>query len=278
MSKNRTAAIFALALLPSLIGFELNPFERRFFLKWGNSLYAQNPTKYPYKNYENRKEGIIKSRQNVAGEQLVLVAAAIENNEPAPQPEAAEYKLAFYLEDSSKLEIVVREFEKLYKMEPLRTQYPSGVRTFAWPAVIPRYYGLAIPHLFPLASVAGTDGERIVPVVLFYAAPKDTALIYRFCFVPLKTVSVLQYKIYPTGSLQPVFAATLRGLEADRHAYLRWAGRDQNNRPARNGLYTLILEATFKPLPGEQAVKVTSTYKFYHYADILKSKNFVRSK
>ncbi|MCI0694709.1 hypothetical protein L0337_22225 [candidate division KSB1 bacterium] len=276
MSKNIKASILLVVLLPLSSGVDLTQPGMSLALNWESTVYAQTTAKYPYKTYGNRKEGIIKSRQLVAGEQIVLVGASIENNEPAPQPEGADYKLAFYLEGASGVEIVVREFEKLYKMAPLRTEYPAGLSTFAWPSEIPRYYGIAIPHLFPLATVAGTDGERIVPVMLFCAAPKDTALIYRFCFVPLKTVSVLQYKIYFTGSLQPAFSGTLRDLEADRQAYLRWAGKDQNSRPVRNGLYTLVLEPTFKPLPGEQAVKVTSTYEFYHYAEILKSNSAVR--
>ncbi|NIP27579.1 MAG: hypothetical protein GWO38_28155 [Phycisphaerae bacterium] len=34
-----------------------------------SELYAQNP-KYPYKKYPNRKEGLIKKKQLVAGERL----------------------------------------------------------------------------------------------------------------------------------------------------------------------------------------------------------------
>ncbi|MGH7456581.1 MAG: hypothetical protein ACRENG_34855, partial [bacterium] len=227
--------------------------------------------------YENRKEGIVKSRQLVAGESLVLVSAIIENGETTLTTASPDYKLAFCLEGSSKLEIQVREFEKLYKMVPLRTEYPSGVSTFAWPAAIPHFYKIEIPHLFPLATVARTDGQKIVPVVLFSVAPKSGELAYRFGFVPLKSISVLNYKIYRVGSLELIYSGVLRDIAQDTHAFLRWPAKDQNNKPVRSGLYKLFIEATFRPLlPGEQAKKVASTYEFYHYADLLKSNNLAR--
>jgi hypothetical protein len=274
MSTNIKTSILTLTLLLAGAGPGLDVPGTSFLFPWGNA-HAQTP-KYPYKQYENRKEGIIKSRQLVAGESLVLVAAAIENGEPTPMPASPDYKLAFCLKDSSKLEIVVREFEKLYKMVPLRTEYPAGVSTFAWPAAIPRFYKIEIPHLLPLATVAGTAGERIVPVAIFSAAPKSEYPVYRFCFVPLKSISVLNYKIYRAGSLELIYSGALRDIEQDTQAFLRWPARDQNNKPVRSGLYKLFLEATFRPLPGEQAAKVALNYEFYHDAELLKSNQLVR--
>jgi hypothetical protein len=161
-------------------------------------------------------------------------------------------------------------------MEPLRTSFPAGPSLFPWSAEIPRYYGIAIHQLLPLAKAAGNNGERIVPIVLFYEQPKNRELIYRFGFVPQQAVTVLNYKIYPAGSTAPIYSATLRDLEAEQRAEVRWQGRDQNNKPARNGPYVLWLEATFRALPGEQGRKVTTTYEFYHHADILRSKWVVR--
>jgi len=235
----------------------------------GDSLYAQTP-KYPYRKLDNRKEGIVKSKQLVGGERLVLVSAAIENDEAMPEENAAEYNLAFYLEDTSRMTVVVREFEKLYKMEPLKREYPSGLCRFSWPSEIPRYYGIGLQDLSPLAKVSGSGGRRIVPVVLFYAKPEIQNPSYRFCFVPHHSVSKLEYKIYQSSSLEPIYTGELSDLRADKEACLRWPGKNQNNEIVTDGWYHLVVTVTFKPRPGTPPRRGTSKYQFYHYAGILK--------
>jgi len=227
--------------------------------------------------YENRKEGLVKSKQLVAGESLVLLSAAIENNEAMPKISFEKYHYVFSLPEASRVKILVREFEKVYhkekleyRMEPLQIEYPSGVNQFSWPAEIPRYYELTVDDLVPRATATGSEFEMIVPLLLFYAAPMNSAVSYRFGFFPLQTISVLDYKIYRAKPLELVYSAKLRDSRGEERAYLRWPGKNQNNQPMSSGLYNLVIEATFRPLPGTNAKKLTTTYQFYHDAEIMK--------
>ena len=114
-----------------------------------NILYAQN-TKYPYKRYEDRKEGITKPRKLVAGdEKLELISALIENDESEPQEESQWYKLGFYLPNTARVKIVVNQIEKSYKMEPSKRDYSSGTYRFSWPSEIAKYYNIALHELLP---------------------------------------------------------------------------------------------------------------------------------
>ncbi len=271
--------------LPQLIGMALllNPiFAEQNLLKTAvslgleNRLYAQT-LQYPYKKYENRAEGLVKSRQLVEGEKLELLSAAIENNEAMPKAGVDKFHLAFCLQGTSRVKIIVREFEKVYKdvkmeyrMVPLQNQYPSGTNQFSWPAEIPLHYKLTIDDLVPLATAPGSEFDTIVPLLLFYAAPMNSAVSYRFCFFPLQTVSGLEYKIYRANPLEPVYSDKLRDLPGEQKIYLRWPGKDQSNKPAGSGLYNLVIAATFRALPGTNAKKMTATYQFYHDAEIMK--------
>ena len=237
-------------------------------LSLANTIHAQTK-EYPYSKYPDRKEGIVAQRQLVSGEKLVLVSAAIENSEPPPKLEPSTYRLGFYLEKRSRVEVIVREFENLYKMEPLRRDYEAGINVFAWPAEIPRNYDITIANLQPIGIVSGSGDERIVPVALFYDKPKNAELAYRFCFMPQQAIAVLEYKIYSSKSLEPIYTGTMRDLVAEKRAYLRWHGKDQKNNIAINGLYNLYIEATFRPAPGGLAVKVSFKFQFYHFSEIL---------
>ena len=233
------------------------------------ALQAQE--RYTYRVYQDRKEGIVPQRTLVAGEKLVLVSAGVEDGVPLTVENAPEYKLAFYLhEDAKKMSLVVRELKKRYKMEPLRREYPAGLNSFSWPAEIPHFYDIAIHDLAPLAELSDSSGKKVVPVALFSKAPNPATAQYRFCFVPSQAISVLEYKIYPSNTLQPIHAATLQGLAAEEEACLSWRGRDRNNKTAEDGWYHLLVEATFRPLPGQAARKVTAKHTFYHSAEMLK--------
>jgi len=276
MTRNRIARSLQLAAAMTLFGVEVEFSNANGRFDWGNLLYAQTP-QYPYKRYENRKEGLVKSKQLVAGEKLVLLSAAIENNEAMPRTSFNQYRLAFCLPETSQVKIVVREFEKVYKdvrmeyrMEPLQDEYPSGTNQFSWPAEIPLYYKLTVDDLVPLATMPGSEFDTIVPLLLFYAAPMNSEVSYRFCFFPLQTISVLEYKIYRAKPLELVYSAKLRDLPGEQKTYLRWPGKNQNNQLANSGLYNLVIEATFRPLPGTNAKKLTTTYQFYHDAEIMR--------
>ncbi len=64
----------------------------------------------------------------------VLLSASVENSELKPvslQP--PNYKLGLYVNEPSKLIIEVREFDYVYKMEPLKKDYEKGKTIFTWP-------------------------------------------------------------------------------------------------------------------------------------------------
>lgn len=237
---------------------------------WGlvPALYAQDGP-YPYAAFNDRKEGILKKRELVAGEKLVLVAAAITNNE-APPAGNPPYHLGFYLPGPAKVKVQIWEFDKQYKMEPLQKQWQSGPNRFAWSPEIPRYYNIAVKDLLPMARMTESPGQEIVPVVLYYRRPEGAVVGYHFYVVALDEIITLTYKIYNLQTEPPalVYAAVLQNLPAHQHLKVQWHGKDQNNTVAASGKYSLFLEARFK------RGMVAAEYPFYHQARLLQEKTF----
>jgi len=102
-------------------------------LAWSTSpsaLYAQN-TRYPFKEYADRKEGIIKKETLVAGEKLLLISAVIENREPLPAGNTSSCNLKFYLKNTARVSIEIWEYDKSYKMVPFLKSYPAGLTKFS---------------------------------------------------------------------------------------------------------------------------------------------------
>ena len=240
----------------------------------GDTPFAQN-TEYPYKRYTDtkphRKEGITKRRELVSAEaKIELISAIIENPESAHTYENITYNLGFYLPEDIRAKVVVKEFEQSYQMELVKRDFVFGLFQFSWPSEIARYYDITLNDLFPLAKVLPSGSQKIIPVVLYTQTPRELEISYRFGIVPYSAVSVLEYSIYHTESLELIYSAILGDLRADREVSIDWNSRDQENNKVQNGQYDLVIEATFKPSPGTPAFKVTSTYHFYHYSDLLK--------
>lgn len=238
-----------------------------------NTLQAQT-IEYPYKKYKDRKEGLIKKKTLVAGEKLVLISASIENKEVIPK-NATLYSLGFYLKDSSKIKMEVREFDHYYKMEPLQDKYQPGLQTFSWPSEIPNYYNINLVDLFPLARISGAGILKIAPIMLYYENPKSTDLIYRFGFIPNNTIKKLEYSIYQSGKNEPLFIGNLRDLVREKIFHIQWNSKDNQNCPIPSGLLILNIKATFKSTPGSEVKReVTLNYQFYHVADFFKQRGF----
>lgn len=235
-------------------------------------LFAQD---YPYQRYDDRKEGILREKKLVAGERLELISAAIAPQEAQLETQPGDYRLAFFMDDSSRAQVVVQalvpEIQRLYKMEPIFTKNPKGMRTFSWPATIPKHYNLTLDKLLPLALVKSSAGGKIAPVLLYSQSRKDAAPRYRFCFVPSASVILLNYHIYETNATTPLYSSTMRDLLSEQPACLSWDGRTQNGAGVKNGWYRLVLEVTFKALPGANPRKLSVQYEFYHYAEIFHS-------
>ncbi len=236
------------------------------FLFWMS--FVQN-LKYPYQNYGDRREGIVPKRRLVAGERLDLIAAQIENLERVPTGLTPNrYKLGFYLIDSTRLKIEVREFEHSYKMQPTREIYPPGLNVFAWPSEIPMYYGIVLANLLPISVDRKPEGNTIVPIILYYNRPYNSEMRYIFSFEAYKPISVLEYKIVDTHE-RLIFTKRLQDLREIIH--LHWNGRDLNNVPVASGVLRLNVRACFRPPPGASVSPcITLNYKFYHVPDLLR--------
>ena len=228
-----------------------------------NKLYAQ----YTSQKRGDRKEGIIKKRQLVAGERLTLVGAAIDLIEPLPANKIPdEFNLGVYLQESTKVKIEVREFKEYYKMQPLKMTYNSGKTTFSWPAKIPHHYNINLGDLYPLAKIRQAGKTKILPIALFYDKPRSTEVNYKFCFSPQKSIARLEYKIYQTQTGRLIFSGEMTDLLRDRIFCIRWNGKNSSNRSIKNGLYTLVVKATFVRAPGRATAKTVAVdTEFYHF-------------
>lgn len=234
-----------------------------------NLARAQEP-KYPYKAYQDRKEGIVNERQLVAGEKLVLVSAAIAHEKAAPKSEAQSYSVVFYLPSESRLKVVLREYSKSYKLELLQKEFPSGVFRYSWPAEIPRFYKIALSDLQPLVKVSEPGSQKVVPPVLFDEQLGGKEVRYSFSFLPYHDIGAAEFNVYPAETLEPIYSGSLKDLEAEKEFYIDWLGTDKKGVTAKSGLYTLVVTATFNARPGTPATTVTSKYQFYHTPDLFK--------
>jgi hypothetical protein len=232
-------------------------------------VHAQEP-KYPYKAYEDRKEGIVNERQLVAGEKLVLVSAAIANDKPAPKSEARVFSMGFYLPSETKLRVVLREYSKAYKLELLQQDYPAGVFRYSWPAEIPQFYQIGLGDLHPLVKVSEPGSQKIVPPVLFFDQLDGKEVHYSFGFIPYHNIGVAEFNIYPAETLEPIYSGSIEHVDAEKEFYIDWPGTNKKGETAKGGLYTLVVTATFNPRPGTPATTVTSKYQFYHTPDFFK--------
>ncbi len=245
-------------------------------IKISTEAFAQE-TKYPLEKYHDRIEGIAKPPKLVAGEKLFLISATIEHEEPMPaEKKMPHYNLRFHLEDSARIKIEVWEYDKpphgySYKMEPLRRIYAAGHNDFTWPSTISLYYQIGLHDLLPLAKTLDSSRSIILPVALYHTTPDIKGMSYSFCFIPTKTVDTLEYKIYNTQTAKLVNDGILTGLLKDNKFYIRWDGKDRNQRIPGNGLYELILTATFRSPRGlKKMPPVITSNQFYHYAGYLK--------
>ena len=240
-------------------------------LFYNNTIYAQG-TKYPYDMFPDRKEGIINGEKLISGDaDIELVSAFIANQKFSVVGKTLKYHLSFYIPDNVRAKIVVQEYKKSYRMELLQKDFTKGMVDFSWPSEIPTYYKIDANDLFPLAKVLPLSSQKIIPIAVYTQTSRESEVSYRFGFVPLSDVSVLEYTIYDAQTLNMVYSAELKNVKAEPNVeFIRWNGRDQNNNTIRDGQYSLIVEATFKSEPGTLAYEVVEKYHFYHYNDLFK--------
>ncbi len=240
----------------------------------GHNLYAQEP-RYPYREYRDRKEGIIEDIEFVSGQKLVLISANIENQEPKPGKLPGLYYLGFYLNKPARLNIEVKENRKSYLMRPSQQVYSRGPNIFAWPSKISAYYKISLMDLFPLVESYDSEISTIIPIALFYKKPTNKELVYNFCFIPQSKIKVVEYKIYSLTSNELVASGKLNDLEMDKEFYIQWNSTDRRNANVSDGDYLLNIKSFFEPPLGSTfSPPVTLNYKFYHYAELLRRELF----
>ena len=243
-------------------------FNSSFFVFFdGNILYAQP---YPYQKYQDRKEGITKSKNLVGGvSKIDLISALIENPDSTFGDDSSDFHLSFYLADDIRAKIVVEEFEKSYRLELLQKDFTSGSFNFSWPSEIARHYNIALEDFSPLAQVIPLGQKKIIPVLIYTRIPSEFEIKYRFVIVPYSAVKILEYSIYTSDSSKLIYSAGLRDLTAERPTDVSWNGLNKENKKVQSGQYDLVFETIFESLPGTIPDTVTTTYHFYHYTDLL---------
>lgn len=237
-----------------------------------NHLFAQ--TKYPYSEYPDRYEGIVKDFKLVKGEKIFLISATIDNKEISPI-KPSKYNACFYLQEPASVDIELKDIEKSYLMTPRQSDYPSQVNCFSWPSEIPLHYKITLTDFDPLAIIEKYDMTTVVPLILYCNKPKCDQIIYNFCFIPKSTISVLNYKIKNFRTEETVFTGRLVNLGMDDKFYIKWYGKNDANIPEKSAWYYINIESEFKPPRGEKIGPVVNlNVKFYHFAELLSTNLF----
>ena len=269
--KKKTVLIIAIFFCLNILvlHFELPKIK---FMSMICNVYAQpKKPKFPYKKYGDRKEGLIINKKKLVSGKVNLISALLENQEIIHDENIPQYNLGFYSSDSAKIKIEVWEYNHYYKMEPLRKTYNPGIHTFSWPSAIPLYYDIGLNDLFPLAKTRGSEGQKIIPIILYYQKPHAPSINYKFSLISNTTIIALEYKIYKLASNEPIFTARRKDLPGDKIFHIRWNGKDNQNNPVPTDLLILNIKATFK---SKIRREVILNYHFYHFADLLKQKEF----
>lgn len=238
-----------------------------------SQLHAQ-PQKYEYKVYENRKEGVTKSSELVAGEKLVLLGASLSPQDSLFQSRvsATDFHLRFCLNSAARFRIRVRELQTSYQMEPLKRQYAAGQNAFSWPSEIIAYYNIATDALLPLAKVPQAGLAKVVPILLSQDTTAAKNLHYRFVFLPRRDVREITYKIYNLDTKELIYSRTLRDYVANQKIILSWDGKKADGQPVVSGRYAIIVKVAFQRAPGASEETITNDgFEFYHCADLIRA-------
>ena len=234
-----------------------------------NHLYAQG-NQYPYKEYADRREGIIRREQLVAGEKLLLISATIESSEPPPAAGISSYNLKFYVQDTARVSVEVWEYDKSYKMEPFLRSYPTGLAKFSWSSEIPLHYKIALKDLYPLAKTLDMGQPTYLPVALYYNRPEQHGQLYSFGLAPLKSIASLEFGFYSSQASNPAHSGSMRDLQKGQKILIQWNGKNLSNQMMDDGFYTLVITATYAPRPGTHPrPPITTQYRFYHQRELL---------
>ncbi len=233
----------------------------------GYGVYAQD---YPYRRYQDRKEGITKKMSLKHGNSKIeLISALIENPDSISSDDLSKIHLSFYLSEDSRAKIIVEEFEESYRLELLQKEFNSGLFNFSWPAEIVQYYNISLEDFAPFAQVLPKGHKKIIPIVIYTKLPGEFSIRYRFSIVPYRPVRILEYRIYKSDSSELIYFEELRDLTAERPVNISWNGLNQENVEIQSGQYDFVIETIFENLPGQEPDTVNTKYHFYHYSELL---------
>lgn len=228
---------------------------------------AQNPG-YPYKQYDDRFEGIKEKKELVGGERVILLSASIDNIEFS-NAEPQLYNLAFFLNDSAEVALEVWEHKKSYAMKPFIKTYPPGPALFSWPADIANFYHIDSKNLSPLARTLGTGQSIIVPVLLYSNSNATRGDGYTFCFRFEMAVDSVRAKIFQNITLELMHSKNHQYIDKNQMLCIKWNGKNLEKELAEDGLYTLVLMTYPRPRLSDPRnkppVSITRKFQFYHY-------------
>jgi hypothetical protein len=227
----------------------------------GGALAADEPL-HPYKEVEDRREGVLSRPEIEPGRKLSLysirLGAVVEPSADA----AAPLRVAFWLPDSGEVQVVVREYASRYKME-MRRDLGTGPVRLEWPSAIARDCGLSTEQLLPLVATEAASLKTFCPAVV-YGERLELDGSYVFTFISRVPVTLLDWQIVDSKNARIVASDTMRGVAKDKPFDVVWTPRKDGENPDPDGPYDLFLWTTLQPQPGTPAAKVTTKYRFLH--------------
>jgi hypothetical protein len=224
-----------------------------------------------YRFRGDRWEGI-KSRIEVAGEQLEFLSALIDYEKSRTQRLEDELMLGFLSLERNKVKLTVREPSKNYWMRPVENRRVNfwrcnpGFNRFTWDTGIIKRHKISLNSLYGLAMTSKRGYKIIMPIILSDSELLGTITVkgYNFIFFSNRMVNI-DYRFMEPGKDEPVYQASLNRQKGK--ILISWNGKDQNNQPVKDGDYLLSLDATFFYKYRPKKV-FHFTYRFHHCSKI----------
>ena len=206
-----------------------------------------------YQNRGNRYEGV--NPKPVAGYNIELISVLADYREEVEQKTPVQFRLKFYLHETPKVYLTVREldYKHYYWMDKLTPRggrwKPGAYNNFEWSTqdVILQLDGLKMYDLGAVARLERPEPariERVAPVIFYHSELPATIERYRFT---LKTYgdARLICSIYKEGEAEAVFTRNFPRQRGGRPFTVPWDGTKRNGTKAAEGAYKLVIGGYF---------------------------------
>ncbi|MGH8066193.1 MAG: hypothetical protein ACRERE_13365 [Candidatus Entotheonellia bacterium] len=215
-----------------------------------------------YRDRGDRYEGVKSSE--VRAFDIVLLSAVVDFGEAPPQAMPARLKLKFYLEQPSKVFVIVRELVNRYyywldDVRPKKSWQAGFDNNFEWPTseVLQQLNDIRVGELgvvVRLGHESPRANERVAPAIFYYSQPPRTIERYRFTF---KTNGHAQVtcSVYREGVDKPISSPDCGPASAGRPFPVHWESSG-----AERGWYQLQVKGSFE----KTKRRVMQSVHFYH--------------